>query len=193
MCSTLGESYLRFNVNNHRSLLYKLSVIGPVDPSFKKAVSALRRIYAFFEESFAEGVMRPHVGHVVGTLDGILAQTRFITPSAYSVFHEAPVSQQFDPDHVLAGLVDTGHFKFTEDNVVSFFQIISEHDGYVLCVDLLLYTMTYLMFRKLRKVEVEPSIFRRGHLVEASLCFRSIATGSSQVFLTRLDSIMLLS
>jgi hypothetical protein len=45
----------------------------------------------------------------------------------------------------------------------------------------------------LRKAEAVPSIFRRGHLIEASLCFRSIAIGSSQVFLTRLDSILLVS
>lgn len=119
------------NTNDNRSLLYKLSVIGPDDPLFKWAVSALHRIYTFFEESFAEGVMRPYISHAIGTVDAILAQTRFITPSMYNVFIDVPVLQQFDPDHVLAELVETGHFKFTDNNVVFFFQVISEDDGYV--------------------------------------------------------------
>jgi hypothetical protein len=68
---------------------------------------------------------------VVGTLDAIVAQTRFLTPTMYNVFPEVPVLAQFDPDHVLARLIDTGRFKFTEDNIVSFFEIISDDDGYV--------------------------------------------------------------
>ncbi|KAF8219519.1 hypothetical protein L208DRAFT_1339472 [Tricholoma matsutake] len=45
------------NTNNNWSILYKLSVLGPDDHLFKKALSALHLIYAFFEESFPEGVM----------------------------------------------------------------------------------------------------------------------------------------
>jgi hypothetical protein len=175
------------------SILYKLSVVGPDDHSFKKAVSALRRIYAFFEESFPEGVMRPYVRSVVGTIDAIVAQTWFITPSEHSVFPEVPILVQFDPENILAGLVDTGRFKFTEDNVVSFFEIISEDDGYVEWLNFVLYVMLYLFHRKLRKAEAVPSIFRCGHLIEASLCFRSITIGPNQVFLTRLDSVLLVN
>lgn len=109
---------MRFNPNDKCSLLYKLSVIGPEDSLFKKA---LHRIYTFFEESFAEGIMWPYVGHAVGSLDAILAQTRFIMLSTYNVFPEVPVLQQFNPDHVLAELVNTSHFKFMDDNMVSFF------------------------------------------------------------------------
>lgn len=75
--------------------------------------------------------MRPYISHAIGTVDAILAQTRFITPSMYNVFIDVSVLQQFDPDHVLAELVKTGHFKFMDNNVVSFFQVISEDDGYV--------------------------------------------------------------
>lgn len=85
---------------------------------------------------FVEGVMQPHVCEVVGTVDAILAQMRFITPIAYNAFPEVSVVPQFDPDHVLAGLVDTGCFKFTEDNVVSFFQVIAEDSGYMICFNL---------------------------------------------------------
>jgi hypothetical protein len=112
--------------------LYKLSIIGPDEVLFKKAISALRRIYTFFEDSFAEGAMRPYVGHVVGTSDAILAQTRFITPSTYNVFSEVPILPEFDPDHVLADLIATSRFKFTDDNLVSFFEVISDDDEYVI-------------------------------------------------------------
>jgi hypothetical protein len=43
------------------------------------------------------------------------------------------------------------------------------------------------------KVEARPGIFRRGHLIEVSLCFRTVAIGSRQTFLTRIDSAMLVN
>jgi hypothetical protein len=109
--------------------LYKLSVVGPDDCSFKKAVSALHQIYAFFEDSFSEGVMRPHIQSEVGILNAIMAQTCFIMSTMYNVFPEVPVLPQFDPDNILGQLIDTGHFKFTEDNIVSFFEVLLDDDG----------------------------------------------------------------
>ena len=75
--------------------------------------------------------MRPHVQSVIGSLEAIMAQTHFLMPTMYNVIPEVPVQLQFDPDHVLAWLVDTGHFEFNEDNIVSFFEIMSDDDGNV--------------------------------------------------------------
>jgi hypothetical protein len=58
-----------------------------------------------------------------------MAQTCFIMPTMYNVFPEVPVLPQFDPDNVLGQLIDTGHFKFTEDNIVSFFEVLLDDDG----------------------------------------------------------------
>jgi hypothetical protein len=66
ICVFTVSKTVRFNTNDNRSILYKLSVVGPDDHSFKKAVSALHRIYAFFKDLFPEGVMWPHIWSAVG-------------------------------------------------------------------------------------------------------------------------------
>jgi len=165
----------RFNSANNRTLVYSLSLAGPGDPLFKKALSAHRRIYKIFEESLAEGVLHPYVAHTVGDLDRVLAETRFITPTKHNPFMEGSIPDSYDPDGILADLVAGGKFTFTEDNTLSFSQIVQDSE------------------EKLMKLEARPNTFRRGHLVEASLCFRTVVIGSKEVFLTRIDSVMLVS
>jgi hypothetical protein len=123
---------LRYNTANNRNLLYSLSLVGPGDPLFKKALSALRRIHGYFDESFAEGVPRPRPAHTVGELDGVLVETRFITPVNNNPFMVDSIPDGYDPDGVLAGLVAGGKFKFTEDNIITFFQIAQDSEEYAL-------------------------------------------------------------
>ena len=47
----------RINVANNCTVLSSLSLVGPDDPSFKNALSAIHLIYDFFDESFSEGVL----------------------------------------------------------------------------------------------------------------------------------------
>jgi hypothetical protein len=120
----------RINVANNHTVLSTLSLVGPDDPSFKKVLSAIQRIYDFFDESFAEGVLCPYVAHVVGELDGVLAQTQFISPVKHNAFPAALIPDTYDPNNVLADLVAGGKFVFTEDNIISFFEITSDSDEY---------------------------------------------------------------
>jgi hypothetical protein len=141
-----------------------------------------------------EGVLCPYVAHVVGELDGVLAETWFISPVKHNAFPVALIPDTYDPNNVLADLVAGGKYVFTEDNIISFFEVISDSDGYAAIYFGDVYSPdTLLHVSKLQKTITQPSIFRCGHLVEAGLCFWSITVGTSQVFLTCFDSIMLVS
>jgi hypothetical protein len=187
----------RINVANNHTLLSSLSPVGPDDllfKLFKKALSAIHRIYDFFDESFAEGVLHPYVAHVVGELDGVLAETWFISPVKHNAFPAALSPDTYDPKNVLADLVVGGKFIFTDDNIISFFEVTSDSDEYAAISFGDVYSSNILLHgSKLHKTIARPSIFRRGHLVEAGLGFRTTTVGASQVFLTRFDSIMLVS
>ena len=131
---------------------------------------------------------------MVGELDGVLAETWFISPVKYNDFPVALIPDTYDLNSVLADLVAGGKFVFTEDNIISFFEVISDSDGYAAIYSGDVYSPDTLFYvSKLWKTIVQPSIFRHGHLVEAGLCFWSITVGTSQVFLTHFDSIMLVS
>lgn len=48
-----------------------------------------------------------------------------------------------------------------------------------------------MIFRRKTLTVIEPSVFRPGQLVEASICFRLAKTGRNRTFITRLDSMCL--
>jgi len=67
---------------------------------------------------------------MVGALDGLLVETHFITPVQNNAFTANSIPDGYDPNGVLAGLVAGGKFEFTENNIISFFQIAQDSEEY---------------------------------------------------------------
>jgi len=96
--------------------------------SFYTALSALRRIHQFVDENFSVGVVRGFELSNTAGFDTIVAGTRLLTPIASKVWKsiQGGPTTVIDPDHVLRDLLETGKYLFTEDNVVSYWEMLPD-------------------------------------------------------------------
>ncbi|KAF8059048.1 hypothetical protein FPV67DRAFT_1675695 [Lyophyllum atratum] len=163
------------NPAERKSLSHSIAIIGPDNPQFTRARSALQRIFSYFAESFAEGDLRGPEAATIGSADAICAQTRFIAPVERNVFETTTISDSIDPHHILSKLVETGKFVYTVDNIINFLEVVRDRDGHW------------------GKDEAFPGIFRKGQLVEASLAFRTVAIGGRHVPLTKIEGLVLVN
>lgn len=104
-------------------------MVGPECAEFKKALSALQKIFSYFEETFPEGDMRPLKPYAFTELDGIQAETRYLTPVKNNVFQEIPLTDDNDTTGVLQEMTASGKLTFTDDNEISFVEITEDAAG----------------------------------------------------------------
>jgi hypothetical protein len=105
-----------------------VTMVGPKSPVFKASSSALSRIHRFFEDNFSVGDVRPYKCSSVADMDAIVAATRFLTPADCKAWPacEQELTAVIDPDKVLRSAVGTGSVRFTEDNVVSYWEMAKD-------------------------------------------------------------------
>jgi len=96
--------------------------------SFYKALSALRRIHQFVDENFSIGVVCGFELSNSAGFDTIVAGTCLLTPVASKVWKsvQGGPSTVIDPEHILRDLLETGKYLFTEDNVVSYWEMLPD-------------------------------------------------------------------
>ena len=96
--------------------------------SFYTALSALRRIHQYVDENFSMGVVHGFELLNSAGFDTIVAGTRLLTPVASQGWRsvQGGPSTVIDPEHVLRDLLETGKYLFTEDNVVSYWEMLPD-------------------------------------------------------------------
>jgi hypothetical protein len=105
-----------------------VTICGGDSKSFHTALSALRRIHQYVDENFSIGVVRGFEISNSAGFDSIVAGTRLLTPADSKVWSsvQGGPSTLIDPEHVLRDLVETGKYLFTEDNVVSYSEMLPD-------------------------------------------------------------------
>lgn len=101
-------------------------MVGPECTEFKKALSALHKIFSYFEETFPEGDMRPLKTYTFTELAGIQAETRYLTPVKNNVFQDIPLTDANDANGVLRQMTASGKLTFTDDNEIYFAEITED-------------------------------------------------------------------
>jgi len=92
------------------------------------ALSALRWIHQYMDENFSIGVVRGYEISNSAGFDTIVAGTRVLTPVESKVWSPVPGGppSNIDPDHVLRDLVGMCKYLFTEDNLVSYLEMLPD-------------------------------------------------------------------
>jgi hypothetical protein len=92
------------------------------------ALSALRRIHQYLDESFSVGVVCGFEISNSARLDTLVAATHILTPADSKVW--SPVvgglPTDIDPDNLLRDLVEAGKYSFTEDNLVAYLEMLPD-------------------------------------------------------------------
>jgi hypothetical protein len=147
------------------------------------------------DENFSIGVVRGFEISNSAGFDSIVAGTRLLTPAESKVWSsvQGGPSTLIDPEHVLRDLVETGKYLFTEDNVVSYSEMLPDIvEGWVFLLRELMLWVNAAVFSSpstLTASEVNPGIFRPGQLVEMSINIRALMMGSLRNVVLRMDSL----
>jgi hypothetical protein len=115
--------------NDRRAHLFRqcVSVVGPGSAHFSRALSAMQRIYKYFGQSFAADVVNPLQSLLFEGLPCIEAGTRYLTLSKHSPTSQtSPIPPSIDPDGVLYKYVQSGQYRFTEDNLVNYVEVVPD-------------------------------------------------------------------
>jgi len=80
------------------------------------------------DESFIPGELRPYDCARAADMEAIIAGTRLVTPVEGSIWESASraLTSAIDPDNVLQAVVKTGKYRFTEDNVVVYQEMVAD-------------------------------------------------------------------
>ncbi|KAH7909520.1 hypothetical protein BJ138DRAFT_1114909 [Hygrophoropsis aurantiaca] len=167
------------NWRNPLALKQNVTLVG-VTPKFASACSALERLYRFFEQGFGRDQLRKWQLTTVGSsLPAITSSTRFVSPVAELDLwpNGLPLlTDDKDRENVIRQWVGEGKAVLTEDNVVSYTEVKFD-DG------------------RLQRRDIDPSLFRGGHLVEMGLSVRAVENRDhspvQHSFLVHLDSLFL--
>jgi hypothetical protein len=103
-------------------LTQNVTIVGPGDPNFDAAISALGRVGQLFSQSFPISSFQAVVPRDFWGMQALMANTRYLTPGAQTEFEGADeaVLATMDPSGSLGKWVGGGQYRFTEDNVVAY-------------------------------------------------------------------------
>lgn len=133
-CTHNSTSFSTIRPQNTKQFL---TLVGDGSVEFASAVSAIQRIFRFMAQSFVAGELRPSPSPTLNDMRTIHLESRFVTPTEHNIFLDYPLTDVIDPRHILQAFVDTGKFKYTEDNVISCEELQYEEEDE--CVDLLIF------------------------------------------------------
>jgi hypothetical protein len=122
---------LFYRPNDRRAHLFRQSVtiVGHGSPHFAAALSALQRIYKYFNQSFAADVVKSFGPFWFEDLPCIEASTRYLTPSRDNNFGQnISIPPNIDPNGYMKKHVQSSLYHFTEDNVVKYLEVIPDDD-----------------------------------------------------------------
>jgi hypothetical protein len=121
----------RVPANKAHHLYQSVTLVGGQVERFQSAVSALRRIYNYFEQGFPAGEVRPLERRTVGPMLAFGARTRYLTPTNGNIWPLVTdhMTTSIDPDGVLRGILNTGKCVFSEDNLVTYSEAIPSIEG----------------------------------------------------------------
>jgi hypothetical protein len=122
----------RFPIHRAQTLKQMVTLCGPNSEHFKASFSALKQIHGYIDKNFAVGEVHPFEATSTADIKTIVAGTQLLTPSENNPWATRYLMPAIDPDNVLRGLVHGGKYKFTEDNVVTYLEMMyDEMEGYV--------------------------------------------------------------
>jgi hypothetical protein len=118
----------RFPTHRAHTIKQMVTLCGPGSGLFIAALSALKRIHQYIDESFSVGVVCGYEISNSAGLDTVVAGTHILTPTdskVWAVINEGPPAT-IDPDNVLRTIMNTGKYQYTEDNVVAYSEMITD-------------------------------------------------------------------
>jgi hypothetical protein len=109
-------------------LKQKVTLCGHNSKYFHDSLQAVGRIHRFIDENFPVGEVRPLGLTTVGSMDTITAETRIVTPNYSTTWTPRPdaLGSSIDPDNLLRSIVHSGKYKFTEDNIVEYLEMVPD-------------------------------------------------------------------
>ena len=116
----------RVPANKAHHLYQLISLVGGQVERFQNAVNALHRIYNYFEQSFSASEVRPLEPKTIGPMLAFGARTRYLTPMNGNIWPIVTdhMTMSINPDGVLQGILNTGKYVFSEDNLVTYSEAI---------------------------------------------------------------------
>ncbi|OBZ69811.1 hypothetical protein A0H81_10159 [Grifola frondosa] len=151
-----------------------VTIVGPDVDEFRRAISAVSKIYRFVEQHFGAGAVRPLQSDRIGDYDALIVRSRYVTPNNIKLWPTTSIPEVIDPRGILGRIVGSGAYKFTEDNVVQYRETVVDHANKAVSVE-----------------DANPSVFRQGQLVEVGLSFRAVMVGKQYTFFPKLESMLL--
>ena len=159
---------------------------------FNKTLEGIGKIHQLFEYALPNNTLEPMVTLLIDDNLAMACHTRYFTPAR---FCKSSIPYSFgpgiDPNEDLAKLAGTSYVH-TEENVVQYLAEKSQ-EGESKCVPSNTCKKHLLIGMNDRFINIDPSRFQKGDIVEISISFFCVNTRSQTLkMLTSLKSIMLI-
>ena len=108
--------------------MQSVTLIGPNCDGFSKGLAAVKSIYRYAEQQFASGAVAAFEPPSAVDQPAFRPQTRYLTPShGPTPWVDVSIPQVIDPHGILEAFVKSKHYRFTDDNLVTFHECQSSY------------------------------------------------------------------